>query len=145
MFVTVTAKNLNPKLFVVCRSEHEASESALLTAGADRVITPNVIGGRRMANFALRPFVSDYLDLVTDGREVEFRLQDVELRKGSPLVGKSIREAAVRDRYGTYILAVRHPDGTVDTNPSMDTVMLAGAVLVVLGTPQQIDALARAL
>jgi voltage-gated potassium channel len=143
MFVTVTAKTLNPDLFVVTRSEHEASESALRKAGADRVITPNVIGGRRMANLVVHPFVADYLDLVTHGHEVEFRLQDVELPAGSPLIGKSIREGMVRDRYGTYILAVRHPDGTVDTNPSMDTVMLPGSVLVVLGTPQQIDALSE--
>ena len=143
MFVTVTAKTLNPDLFVVTRSEHEASESALLKAGADRVITPNVIGGRRMANLVMHPFVSDYLDLVTHGHEVEFRLQDVELPAGSPLIGKSIREGMVRDRYGTYILAVRHPDGTVDTNPSMDTIMLSGSVLVVIGTPQQIEALSN--
>lgn len=143
MFVTVTAKTLNPGLFVVSRSEHEASESALLKAGADRVITPNVIGGRRMASLVTHPFVSHYLDLVTHGHDVEFRLQDVELPSTSPLAGKSIREAMVRDRYGTYILAVRHPDGAVDTNPSMDTLMSPGSVLVVLGTPQQIDALVR--
>jgi len=143
MFVTVTAKTLNPGLFVVSRSEHEASESALVKAGADRVITPNVIGGRRLANLVMHPFVTDYLDLVTHGHEVEFRLQDVELPAGSPLIGRSIREAMVRDRYGTYILAVRHPDGAVDTNPSMDTIMSPGSVLVVLGTPQQIEALVR--
>jgi voltage-gated potassium channel len=143
MFVTVTAKTLNPKLFVVTRSEHEASEPALLKAGADRVITPNVIGGRRMASLVMHPFVSDYLDLVTHGHDVEFRLHDVELPAGSPLVGTTIRDAKVRDRYGVYILAIRQPDGTVDTNPPMDTMLQAGSVLVVLGTPQQIDSLAR--
>ena len=141
MFVTVTAKTLNPSLFVVTRSEHEAAESVLLKAGADRVITPNVIGGRRMANLVMHPFVSDYLDLVTHGHEVEFRLQDFELPATSPLANKSIREAMVRDRYGAYILAVRYPDGSVDTNPSMDKKLVPGSVLVVLGTPQQLEAL----
>lgn len=143
MFVTVTAKTINPTLFVVTRSEHEASESVLLKAGADRVITPNVIGGRRMANLVMHPFVSDYLDLVTHGNEVEFRLQDFQLPETSPLAHKSIREAMVRDRYGAYILAVRHPDGSVDTNPSMDEKLVPGSVLVVLGTPQQLEALVR--
>jgi voltage-gated potassium channel len=142
MFVTVIAKTLNPAILVVARSEHEASESPLLKAGANRVATPNVIGGRRLANYVLRPFASDYFDLVTHGHDAEFRLQDVELPVGSPLVGQSIRQAMVRDRYGTYIFAIRHPDGTVDTNPSMDTVMLAGSVLVVIGTTEQIAALA---
>ena len=143
MFVTVTAKTLNPDLLVVVRSEHEASESVLLKAGANRVATPNVIGGRRLANFVLRPFASDYVDLVTHGTEVEFSLEDVELPKDSPLVGQSIRQAMVRDRYGTYILAIRHPDGTIDTNPDMDSVIRAGSVLVVLGTPEQIATLIR--
>jgi voltage-gated potassium channel len=141
MFVTVIAKTLNPDLLVVARSEREASESALLKSGANRVATPNVIGGRRLANFVLRPLASDYIDLVTHSKEVEFDLQDVELPEDSPLVGKSIREAMVRDRYGTYILAIRHPDGTIDTNPDMDRVILAGSVLVVLGTPHQIATL----
>lgn len=143
MFVTVIAKTVNPSVLVVARSEHEASESALLKAGANRVATPNVIGARRLANFVLRPLAADYFDLVTHADGVAFRLQDVELTSTSPLVGKTIRQAMVRDKYGTYILAIRHPDGTVDTNPSMDTVMDAGALLVVIGTPEQTEALAR--
>jgi len=141
MFVTVTAKTLNPSLFVVSRSESEAAESVLLKAGVDRVITPNVIGGRRMANMVTHPLVSDYLDLVTHGRAVQFRLQDFELPATSPLANKSIREGMVRDRYGVYILAVREPDGSVDTNPSMDKKLVPGSVLVMLGTPQQLESL----
>jgi len=143
MFVTVTAKTLNPSLFVVSRSEDEAAESVLLKAGVDRVITPNVIGGRRMANLVTHPFVADYLDLVTHGHDVQFRLQDFELPATSPLANRSIREGMVRDRYGVYVLAVRDPDGSVDTNPSMDKKLLPGSVLVMLGTPQQLESLVR--
>lgn len=145
MFVTVTAKTVNPGIFIVSRSTQEATEPKLIKAGADRVITPNVICGRRMATLVLHPFVSDYLDLVTHGAEVEYRLQEIDLAATSPVAGKSIRESMVRDRFGVFILAIRGRDGVIDTNPSFDRVMEEGDTLVVLGTSKQLTALGQAV
>jgi voltage-gated potassium channel len=145
LFVTVTAKTLNPSVFIVSRSSTESSEPKLIKAGANRVITPNVIGGRRMASLILHPFVSDYLDLVAHGAEVEYRLQELRLPTNSPIAGKSIRESAVRDRFGAFILAVRGPDGPIDTNPSFDRILSGGDLLVMLGTPDQLAALSQAV
>ncbi len=145
LFVTVTAKTLNPGLFVVSRSATESSESKLIKAGVDRVITPTVIGGRRMASLVLHPFVADYLDLVTHDAGVEYRLQEMDLPPSSPIVGQSIRQSAVRDRFGAFILAIRGSDGAIDTNPSFDRVLMAGDRLVVLGTNEQLSALAQAV
>ncbi len=145
LFVTVTAKTLNPSLFVVSRSSNESSESKLIKAGANRVITPTVIGGRRMASLVLHPFVSDYLDLVTHDAGVEYRLQEIDLTPSSPIADRSIRESAVRDRFGAFILAVRGADGVIDTSPSFDRVLVAGDRLVVLGTPEQLSSLAQAI
>ena len=83
LFVTVTARALNPGIFIVARSAHESTEAKLLNAGANRTITPNVIGGRRMASMVLHPTVSDYLDIVTMGEGVEFRLQEIALTPSS--------------------------------------------------------------
>ncbi len=145
LFVTVTAKTLNPGLFIVSRSSSEASGDKLIKAGVDRVITPTEIGGRRMASLVLHPFVSDYLDLVTHDADVEYRLQEMDLPASSPIAGKSIRESAVRDRFGAFILAIRGADGVIDTNPSFDRVLMAGDRLVVLGTNDQLSALAEAM
>ncbi len=93
----------------------------------------------------LHPVVSDYLDLVTHGDSVEFRLQEIEVAAGSRFDGTSIKKAHVRDVTGAYILAVKGEDGVVNTNPSADTVMRAGDRLVVLGTSSQIDSLMRAM
>ncbi len=82
------------------------------------MITPNVIGGRRMATMVLHPTVSDYLDIVTHGAGLEFRLQEVELVPGSWLVGRSIAESRMRETTGAHIVAVRHRDGRIDANPS---------------------------
>ncbi len=140
LFVTVTARALNPELFIVARSSHESTEAKLLKAGANRVLTPNLIGGRRMATMVLHPTVSDYLDLVAHGSGLEYRLQEVLLGEGSWLDGRSIADARVRELTGAYILAVRHRSGNIDTNPRAETVLHAGDRLVVLGTMQQVEA-----
>jgi len=144
LFVTVTARSLNPSIFIVARSSHESTEAKLLKAGANRTITPNVIGGRRMASMVLHPTVSDYLDIVSRGEGVEFRLQEVELSKASPFVGVSLSASRIREHTGAQVVAVLHGDGRVDANPSADTVLEAGERLVVLGTPEQVARLVDA-
>lgn len=144
LFVTVTARSLNPDIFIVARSSHESTEAKLVKAGANRTITPNVIGGRRMASMVLHPTVSDYLDIVSSGEGVEFRLQEVELAESSSFVGASLAESRIRERTGAQVVAVLHRDGRVDANPSASTVLEAGERLVVLGTPDQVAVLADA-
>ncbi len=141
VFVALTARTISPDLFIVARSAHESSEAKLLRAGADRVMTPNLIGGRRMADMVLHPLVSDYLDLVTHGDAVEFKLQQVDIVENSSYADTSIRDAQVRGRTGAYILAVMASDGNVNTNPSPDTVMHVGDRLVVMGTTAQLQSL----
>ncbi len=142
LFVTVSARALNPYIFIVARSSHQTTEGKLLKAGANRTITPNVIGGRRMASMVLHPTVSDYLDIVTGGEGVEFRLQEVELSGGSVFEGRTIAESRIRETTGAQVVAVVHPDGGVDANPSAASVLRAGDRLVVLGTLEQVASLA---
>lgn len=141
LFVTFSARAINPELFIVARSSHESSEAKLKRAGANRVMTPNVIGGRRMATMVLHPVVSDYLDLVTHGDGLEYRLQEIDVLDGCPFAGQSIAKARVRDMTGAYILAVQGVDEAINTNPASDTVLRVGDKLVVLGTTAQLEAL----
>jgi voltage-gated potassium channel len=138
LFVTLTARTLNPELFIVARSSHASNEEKLVRAGADRVLTPNVIGGRRMAAMVVSPAVSDYLDLVTHGGGIEFRLEEVQVGENAPYAGMSLSQARVRDVCGVLVLAIRRTGGEIDTNPSADSVMASGDRLVVLGTETQI-------
>ncbi len=144
LFVSLSARTLNPDLYIVARSSTVASEAKILKSGADRVVTPNVIGGRRMAAMVLQPIVSDYLDIVTHGDDIEFRLESMRVPEGSPLAGGSIADGHVRDRTGAYILAV-HSGGMLNTNPSPDTRLVPGDELVVLGTRPQLDSLTALL
>jgi voltage-gated potassium channel len=143
LFVTVTARALNPDLFIVARSSHESTEAKLLKAGANRTITPNVIGGRRMASMVLHPTVSDYLDIVSSGEGVEFRLQEIQLEPDSCFVGSTIAEARIRELTGAQVVAIVKADGTVDANPSASSMLSGGERLVVLGTADQVAVLAE--
>lgn len=145
LFVTLTARTLNPDIFIVARSSAESSESKIRTAGANRVMTPSVIGGRRMATMALHPVVSDYLDLVSHGDELEFRLEELPVSGSATLSGRSIAEADVRSRTGAYILAIRGASGEMNSNPSPETTIRAGDKLIVLGTSEHLAALAGLL
>jgi voltage-gated potassium channel len=143
LFVTVTARTMNPDVFIVARSSHESTEAKLLNGGANRTMTPNVIGGRRMASMVLHPTVADYLDIVTRGQGVEFRLQEIALEAGSCFEGKTISEARIREITGAQVVAILSTDGTVDANPSAASVLTAGERLVVLGTVDQVAVLAE--
>jgi voltage-gated potassium channel len=78
-------------------------------------------------------------------RGLEFRLEEMLVPAGSPLAGNSIREAHLRDRTGALVLALRDEDGIFNTNPSPDTRILAGQILIAIGTPSELEALELAM
>ena len=145
LFVTLSARSLRPDLFIVARARIEESEEKLRRAGADRVVNPQSIGGARIAAFVLQPHVTEFLDVVMHDRGLQFRLEEVLVPAGSSTAGKSIRDAHLRDRTGALVLALREEDGSFNTNPSPDTKICAGQVLIAIGTPTELDALERTI
>jgi voltage-gated potassium channel len=141
VFVALVARELNRELFIVARANREESEGKLLKAGADRVLSPSVIGGRRLANLALKPLVSDYLDVITRAEQLHFRLEEFEIGEGSCMVDHSIRESHIRSATGALILAVHNDATGFNTNPPPELVLHARDRLVVMGTEQQLAAL----
>ncbi len=141
LFVTVSARALRPDLFIVSRVRSEVNEQKLRRGGADRVVNPQSIGGARMAAFVMQPNVAEFVDVVMHEHNLEFRLEELEVSAGSPLVGRTLREAAVRDRTGALVLAVRDDDGSFVTNPTAELSLRAGQVLIAIGTATQLDAL----
>jgi voltage-gated potassium channel len=144
VFITLTGRSLRPDLFIVSRAREESSAAKLERAGANRVVNPQEIGGARIAAFVLRPHVTEFLDVVMHDHGMELRLEEIEVANDSPLAGLSLGDAKIRDRTGTMVLALRHPDGAFTTNPPAGTVMMAGQILIAIGTPVQLEALAVA-
>jgi voltage-gated potassium channel len=145
VFVALTARGINRQLNIVARASASSAEEKLLRAGADRVITPSVLGGRRMAAMVLDPSVSDYLDLVARGGRAAYRIEDVELKERARLAGRTVGEARIHDTTGALVLAIHEPDGSVNANPSSDTMLKAGDRLIVIGTVEQLERLAEEL
>ena len=140
-FITLSARALNPTLFIVARTRSSDSDDKLSRAGADRVVNPQSIGGARMAAFVLRPHVAAFLDVVMQERTLEFRLEEVPIREPSALVGRTLRDASIRDRTGALVLALRDDRGNFLTNPDPDTALDAGQVVIAIGTQDELDAL----
>ena len=141
IFVTLSARVLNPALLIVARAGSDDTVSKLERAGADRVVTPYGIGGKRMAALLLKPLVSDYFEVVTGGGELEFLVEEFALADGCPAVGQSIQELDVRKRTGATILAVRHEQGRFDTNPSPELMLQPGDKMIAIGTQTDITRL----
>jgi voltage-gated potassium channel len=95
VYVTLTAKELNPELFVVARAESERSERTLLRSGADKVISPYAMGGHRMAQAVLRPAVVDIIDLATHHQSLELQLEEIPLPPSSPCEGKTMKQTGL--------------------------------------------------
>jgi voltage-gated potassium channel len=145
LFVTLTARALNPDLVIIARSRVDDSEQKFLRAGADRVVNPQRIGGNRIAAFALQPHVTDFLDVAMHDDEVEFRLEQVVVHEGSPLAGSLVRQARLHEGDDALLLALRqHEGGGFRTNLEPEAKVQPGDVVIAIGTAAQIDALRRA-
>lgn len=111
----------------------------LSQAGADRVVNPQELGAARMASFVVQPNVAEFVDVVMHERSMEFRMQEVELTNSSPLAGRSLRDAELRQQTNVLVLAVRRPDGVFITNPPPDLVLDPGVVVIAVGTNPDLE------
>lgn len=143
VFVTLTAKELNPSILVVARAETDRSERTLTHAGADKVISPYAMGGHRMAQAALRPAVVDIIELVTHYRSLELQLEEVVVPVRSPCEGVSLRDSGLREQLGVIVVAIKRGSGGMIFNPSADERIEAGDRLIALGEPMRLKELER--
>jgi len=93
-----------------------------------------------MAAFALQPHVSEFLDVVMHDETLDYRIEGVEVTATSPLVGRSLADAALREGTGALLLAIRSATGQFIANPIGDTRLDAHTILIALGTSTQLDA-----
>ncbi len=141
MYVTLTARSMNPDLFIVARANSAEATPKLRQAGADRVVSPHEIGGARMASFVMQPNVADFLGEAMRNEELAVELHEFEVTDESPLADRTLSESGIGAATGVTILAVRHADGSFVQSPSADTKIYPGDVTIVLGTSQQLAAM----
>jgi len=141
VFVTLTAKELNPSVFVVARADSERSERTLAHAGADKVISPYAMGGHRMAQAALRPAVVDIIELATHYQSLELQLEEIGVPPHSPCEGVTLRDSGLREQLGVIVVAIKRASGKMVFNPPADERIEAGDRLVALGEAMRLKEL----
>ena len=137
VYVVLTARDLNPTLHIVARAAEEQAESKLVRAGANRVVAPTIIGGHRMAMALTKPAVGDFLDSVT-ANDLELGFEQLEVEAESKLIGRKLRETVIRSELNIVVVSIRRNEGQVIFNPSGETQILNGDMLVAIGNAESL-------
>ncbi|HEX8291473.1 MAG TPA: potassium channel protein, partial [Pyrinomonadaceae bacterium] len=141
LYVVLSARNLNPRLHVVARAVEEQAEAKLVRAGANRVIAPTIIGSHRMAQSLLRPAVADFMDSIT-AETLDLGFEQIEVGPASELAGHKLKFTNIRSHHNVVVVAIRSPDGGMVFNPSGDTRIEVGDLLIVIGRAGSLSELA---
>ncbi len=143
VYITLTARGLNSDLYIVSRAYDESAEDKLRKAGADRIISPNKIGGVRMAQAVLQPEVVDFLELITESNRLNIRMEQVKIDPSSEFTDQSLKEAHIRKDFGVIIVAIKKKDGSMIYNPDSSEILHSQDCLITLGEAENLKKLQK--
>lgn len=141
LYITLSARLLCPKLFIVARAEEEEAEAKLRKVGANKVISPYLAGGYRAVQAVLRPTVLHFVEMATRPEFVDLQLEEVHIEPGCALAGKALRDARLSQEFGVIVIGIKRPTGELVYGPQGETVLEAAATLIAIGKRQQLDRL----
>ena len=145
LFITMTARGLNHELFISARADEENTEKKLLRGGADRVVMPYLIGGQKMAQTIIKPAVTDFIEFTINDKDIGLEINELKVGEDSRLKGLTLVESGIRQELDVIIVAVRKTDGEMSFNPSSQTRIEAGDILIALGRTSDLSKLADIL
>lgn len=143
LYVTLTARSLNPSLRIIAKAVEASAEPKLRKAGADKVVSTNMIGGLRLASEMIRPNVTEFLDIMLRDPQHVLRIEEATVPAGSALVGKTLGAAQLRKVCDVLVIAVRASDHAHKFNPGAEHTLEPGSTLIVLGERGEIAKLRR--
>jgi len=141
VFIVLSARQLNPGLFITARAESDEGKKKLMRAGANKVISPYKIGAIRMALATLRPNLVDFMKVVTFDRDTGLTIEEIQIKSGSPLVGSTLKVCPIRKDLGIMVVGIKKVGKDVFLNPSPDTKIEAGDILIVIGEKEGLEKL----
>jgi voltage-gated potassium channel len=144
LYVTMSARLMNEKLFIIARAEDDHAEQKLTRAGAWRVVSPYALTGYKVAQSVVRPTVVDFIEVATGTQELALQLEETRLAAESRLVGKKLSQARLREDYGVIVVAIKKASGKMVYNPAAEEMLGGDDVLVVVGDPKQLPKLEAA-
>jgi voltage-gated potassium channel len=140
VYIVLTARSLNPQIFIVARSEEPGSEQKLLRAGANKVESPYRMGGQKMAHTILHPTVVTFMELAMK-EGVDWSMEEIAVGQTSALLGVPLKDSGIRQKLDLILVAIKRANGEMLFNPSHDTAILAGDTLIALGLRKNLDSL----
>ncbi len=138
VYVTLSARTLNPLLFIVARASAAGAAAKMAQAGANRIVSPYTMAGRRIAELAIRPRVADFIDAALSHGNLSFSLEEVEVTAESPLLGVTVGQLRAK---GVITLAILQPDGDYEANPPESRELREGENLIASGSTEDLAAL----
>jgi len=144
LYVTLTARGLNPQLYIMARSSGARGvQTKLMRAGASKVISPYSIGAHHMAHLVIRPTVIDFIDLTMQAGELGLCMEELLVTESASFVNKKLLDTGIRSRFNIIVVAVKRQGDRMLFNPKADTQLLVGDILIVLGKSESINALEK--
>lgn len=141
LYIVLTARSINPRLRIVARLIHEVNAKKLRKAGADELVSPNAIGGLRLASVMIRPTVVGFLDTMMRHAGPAVRVEETVVGASSELAGRTLAEAQVPARTGMLVLALKPREGSYQFNPRASARLGSGDTLIVMGSSEQLQKL----
>ncbi len=145
VYISLTARGLNPRLYILSRAEDEGTERKLLQAGANKVILPYMIGGRRMAQAIIRPTVSDFFESAIHDHSFELNIEEIIVEENSHLNNLTLVDSGIRQEMDIIIIGIKQKDGNMIFNPSSQTKIQSGDILIAMGREKDLERLRKAL
>jgi voltage-gated potassium channel len=141
LYVVLSARELNPKLFVLARASDEGAEQKMLRAGATRVVSPYLTGGLKIAHTILKPAVMDFIEFATKAGNIEIQMEEVPVHKDSKLVGMALYESGIGRDLGVIVVAIKNKEGGMRFNPTSKTIIQESDTLIALGEVSKLNEL----
>ncbi len=141
VFITLSAKGLNKDIYIVSRAIEDGAESKLRRAGAQRVVKPYELGGKRLVQLLLRPGVIDFIEGVAKRKGVNIHLEEILIKKKCDLIGKSLAESPLRKDLNIMIIGISRVDGKFIYNPRSSEVLEIGDKLIAIGESENLQKL----
>ncbi|MEW6327889.1 MAG: potassium channel protein [Thermodesulfobacteriota bacterium] len=143
VYIILTARSLNPGLYIMARVVDEKAERNLLQAGANRVISPYHIGARKMAQAILRPAVTDFIELAVHRGGIELQIEEIPVRAPSRITDVPLKESGIRQELGLIIIAIQRASGEMLYNPPPGARIQVGDILIAMGAPESLGKLEK--
>jgi len=145
VFLVLTARQLNPNIFIVARATEKRTKSKLLAAGANRVESPYDVGAVTMAQRVLRPSVTSFMDLVFAYDRKDIKMEEIPVDPSSPLVNLMLKDSGIRQKFNLIIIAIKAAHGDMLFNPSFETVIKGGDTVIAMGKSEDLAGLEKIL